>query len=311
MKNENLDKITTHERQFTFSTLTGKFSLDEKTVDLIGQICRAGGYAGIEGCKPLVDSADPSKQDQLLKAFSEQSIQVHSFYLPFRDYIGNDIASLYETERLAAVECARTWIDVALTMGASVGIIHPTTRKGFDVGLEGFDRIWDSLRRSLETLGAYCQEHGFKLAVENLPGHGVERFGSRPEHFIRMREDLPNESIGFCLDTGHALLTEPDNPLAFMDAMGSRLIAFHLADNEGDRDAHLAPGNGKFPWAQLKEKLDHSSFQGPLCIETPPVVSTPPLSMERIEAPRTAVSEPSFCIEDWVSMLNQTRSLLA
>ena len=293
MASKHGDETPQVPRQFTFSTLTGSFVLGPDSAEEIAEICRTGGYAGIEACVPLVAGADRDQRARLATVFKDQSLEIRSFHLPFTDRIANDIASLYECERLAAVECMRRWIDIALSTGASVGIIHPTTRKDIDLAVEGFNRIWDPLRRSLRTLGAHCSERGFQLAVENLPGHGVERLGSRPEHFERMRDELPDDSIGFCLDTGHALLCEPHNPLAFMDAMGSRLIAFHLADNAGDRDSHLAPGHGRFPWRTLAEKLSHSGFIGPLCIETPPFAPGPP-----------------YATPDWTAMLEQARSLL-
>ena len=95
---------------------------------------------------------------------------------------------------------------------------------------------------------------GVTVAIENLlPDEDGGRLGSRPEHFERFARAFDHPNMGFCLDTGHALVAGRQEAHAFPAAMGERLIAFHLADNAGDRGSHLA-----------QQDYGHS-----VCIETP------------------------------------------
>ena len=71
--------------------------------------------------------------------------------------------------------------------------------------------------------------------------------------------------------------------LGFGDFLRSLMpwtTAFHLADNAGDRDSHLAPGRGNVPWGALFRAAAEAGFSGSMCIETPPFAAGPDYSME-------------------------------
>ena len=62
--------------------------------------------------------------------------------------------------------------------------------------------------------------------------------------------------------------------------MGERLIAFHLADNAGNRDSHLAPGHGRFFWGEFFRELGKRDFRNTVCVEAPPFDYGPDYSLE-------------------------------
>ena len=62
--------------------------------------------------------------------------------------------------------------------------------------------------------------------------------------------------------------------------MGSRIAAYHLADNAGDRDSHLAPGHGRVDWTTVFRKAAEANYSGTMCIETPPWAAGPDYSLE-------------------------------
>ena len=109
-----------------------------------------------------------------------------------------------------------------------------------------------------------------------LPGTDGPRIGSQPEHLSVIAEKFAHPNLGFCLDTGHALVAGgPDGAHAFFQAMDPHLVAFHLADNAGDRDSHLAPGRGLVNWNTLFKAMAELNFSHPACIETPPFAHAP------------------------------------
>ena len=112
---------------------------------------------------------------------------------------------------------------------------------GRNADVEGLETYFRQIGKSLDTLLREAEGLDFTIALENmLPSEGG-RFTSRPEHFERIIRDFVHPNLGFCLDTGHALVAGRGNAHRFFEVMGPRIVAFHLADNAGDRDSHLAP----------------------------------------------------------------------
>jgi len=75
------------------------------------------------------------------------------------------------------------------------------------------------------------------------------------------------ELFGFCLDTGHALLLGKDirNVMAML---GKRILAFHIHDNNGVSDQHVAPYMGILDWNRFMEGLRLLNYRGALSFET-------------------------------------------
>jgi sugar phosphate isomerase/epimerase len=169
-------------------------------------------------------------------------------------------------------------MERAALMEANVVIQHPTTQR-HSVDVEGEEPYIRQLGRSLETLLPLAERLGLTIALENMLPSGGGRFASRPEHLAKIGELFPHDRLGFCLDTGHALVAGgPEHAFDFFETMKDRMVAFHLADNAGDRDSHLAPGRGMVDWTRLFKGVAHAGYTGTLCIETPPFGPGPPYS---------------------------------
>ena len=244
------------------------------THEEIRALCQHAGLAGIEGGTEHFTLQDSGGIESIAASYRDAGLLIDSFHLPLSPE--NDIASFYETDRRAAVDGQRQWMECAAALGSRVVIQHPTTN-GCDVDLEGVDRYITQLDKSLKSLLETAEEHNLTIALENLPPRpGHFRFSSRPEHFERMAREFDHPRIGFCLDTGHALMSGGrEVATAIFDAMSHRMAAFHLADNAGDRDSHLAPGHGLVDYAAVFRKIAEIGFDHPMCIETPPFAQGP------------------------------------
>lgn len=71
---------------------------------------------------------------------------------------------------------------------------------------------------------------------------------------------------GINLDTGHARAAKENLPL-LPSKLGSRLVALHLKDNDGNINQPLAPVKGTIPWAAFLAALRTSGYGGSLDIE--------------------------------------------
>ena len=115
---------------------------------------------------------------------------------------------------------------------------------------------------AVEHLKAFATPLGVQLLLENLTNDLAT-----PAHLVEITRVGHFDTVGFCLDTGHAHLAQPLFPdetgydrnarerlrdqwgdAALKDALpeafqifGNRLVELHLHDNNGSRDEHLWP----------------------------------------------------------------------
>ena len=262
--------------QKTWSWSATGYSFVGKSHGEILETCKAAGIAGIEGAPPLFEGKSDAELEDIGKAFRKADIKIETFHLPFS--AEDDIASFYETVRKPAVDKALLWMERAVLLGASIGIQHPTTTR-YSVDVEGLDAYMRQIGRSLGGLLPAAEKLGFIIALENMLSVEGGRLGSRPEHFEQFIRDFDCASLGFCLDTGHALIASgPERASEFLDAMAPRMVAFHLADCEGYRDLHLPPGHGLVDWTAVFRKAAEIEFSRTMCIEARPFAPGPDYS---------------------------------
>jgi sugar phosphate isomerase/epimerase len=220
-------------------------------------------------------------------------VTVSSLHLPFHEK--DDVAAFYETERVKAVDTLSMWMERAAALGAKVVVLHPSARN-IDSLVEGFGRFLKQLGRSLNVLIPIAETLGLTISVENMtPGDGI-RFGSQPDHFQRFFAEFKHSHFGFCLDTGHAFVSGGEKgPSLMLAAMAPALVAFHLADNAGDRDSHLAPGKGRINWHRLFRDVMALGFNRTMCIEAPPF---------------TAISPKGYAMQAWSQLVHDTETLV-
>ncbi len=137
---------------------------------------------------------------------------------------------------------------------------------------------------AIEHLKAFATPLGLQLLLENL-----QNDLATPAHLVEIARVGHFDTVGFCLDTGHAHLASPLQPdetgfdriarehlrdqwgdAALKDALpealqlfGNRLVELHLHDNNGMRDEHLWPAEaaaGKgIDWGILRSTLAHTA----------------------------------------------------
>ena len=250
--------------------ITG-YEVSEKDNAEIIELCRYAGVASVEANRQFVDDKSTEEIQEIREQYEQASLSVGSFHLPFGSDF--DIADFYETRRKKHVDGILEYMEKASLLGSRVCILHPSASE-FDVKEEGMDRYMRCMGKSLEVLLPRAEDLGVKIALENmLPGEvGVGgRFGSEPEHFELFTREFVHPNLGYCLDTGHAqVVVGADGPGRFFDVMKDRLIAFHLQDNPGDRDLHLAPGHGLVDWNTVFKRMSDIKYPHPAVIEAPP-----------------------------------------
>ncbi len=279
-------------KSWTWSTTGYTFGAAGKDgLKRAAEACAAAGLAGIEAAPPLFAGMSDAEIELAARQFRDGGLSIETFHIPFERE--DDIAAFYETDRRAAVAAVSRWMERAALTGATVCVQHPTSNR-YSVDVEGLDRYLSQIAKSLEALLPLAGRLGLTVALENMLPAAGGRFGSRPEHFARLGALFPVASLGWCLDTGHALVAGGiEGAGLFFETMKDRLVAFHLADNAGDRDSHLAPGKGRVDWRAFFRAAAGLGFGRSMCIETPPFAPGPDY---RLEDFRTMVLEvDSLC----------------
>jgi sugar phosphate isomerase/epimerase len=109
-------------------------------------------------------------------------------------------------------------------------------------------RTMEYAETALEHLGAFAKPLGVRVLVENLLSEPTT-----PEHLVTLLDLGHLDSIGVCLDLGHAHITV--GVAEAISVFGNRIVSMHVHDNHGQKDEHLWPGDGSIEWPAVREGL--------------------------------------------------------
>ena len=145
------------------------------------------------------------------------------------------------------------------------------------------ERPWD-LERNMKffrRLIPSAVDTGTKICFENL--FIIKKESTDPycdpisacRYIDMLNEEAGADVFGFCYDIGHANITGR-NLCEDICALGHRLTALHIHDNDGSNDQHLIPFTQKHPqkrdnrtdWEGLIEGLCHIKYKGTVSFET-------------------------------------------
>jgi len=186
-------------------------------------------------------------------------IDIFSCHGPFgEDY---DPTVPDEGQRRRILKAQESAIRRTALAGAKLMVLHPGNAV-LTGPAERSVRL-DRLRSGLEELLPVAENEGVTVALENLPP-GWLCDGS--EEILKVVESLDSPALGVCLDTGHAHLTE-EGALSALKALSSRIVAFHVHDNDGSRDLHLPPPYGTIDWEPIAAVVREMNFENWILIE--------------------------------------------
>jgi len=122
-----------------------------------------------------------------------------------------------------------------------------------------------------------CEKHNVGLALENIfdaagrhDGRNAQRYyGSVPDELCELIDALNHPLVGACWDTGHARIMGLDQRAA-LAALGPRLKALHIQENDGANDDHLLPfqnGVNGVDWKAVTAGLREAKYQGAFTYE--------------------------------------------
>jgi sugar phosphate isomerase/epimerase len=149
-----------------------------------------------------------------------------------------------KARRIAAMDEIKRAIEVADSIPFRNLVVHLGERDD-----EWSPRTIEYALTALEHLGAFARPLGVRPLVENLTGDPTT-----PEHLMEILTTGHLDSIGVCLDLGHANITV--GVAQSIATLTDRIVQVHAHDNHGEKDEHLWPGDGKIDWPAAAAALN-------------------------------------------------------
>ena len=222
-------------------------------------------WAAIHGFHYVDFNADrlPNRLDAWdnarLRAVREHCTR-HNILLGLHTSSGVNVAefSPYVSEAVSAYLQAN--IDVAQQLGCPWMIVHAGYH--FSSHLEARQAAaLEHLQRAV----SYAERTGVRLLLENLnfePNDAeVHYLGHTVQECRYYFDAIASAHFGWAFTVNHAHLI-PEGIHGFLDAFGlARIGEVRLADNLGNKEVHLKPGEGNIDFAALFQRLESSGYQ--------------------------------------------------
>ena len=157
-------------------------------------------------------------------------------------------------------------IEIAGILGIKNLVVHPITAIPAGPNRKEFNML---LYRDLLPC---AKENGVTLCLENMwnmdlrRGYIIGDSCSFGHELADWHDTLADENITVCLDVGHSSLVGEEAEDAIR-AIGHRLGALHIHDNDYKSDAHLLPYAGKMHWDKITAALREVGYKGDFTFE--------------------------------------------
>lgn len=133
---------------------------------------------------------------------------------------------------------------------------------GFEANKHGYKEAewFGHARDTFQELLAMAEASGVTLMLENT-------YETSPTQLKDMLTALDSPHARFCFDLGHSLAFAKNSWRDWFPTMAPWLGQLHIHDNDGSRDAHLAPGQGAFDFAGFFAYLHQAGLDPILTLE--------------------------------------------
>ena len=153
----------------------------------------------------------------------------------------------------------RANVDLAVRLGCEWVVVHA----GYHFS-SALPARMAAARDRLQRLVAHAEGAGAYLVLENLnrePEHAEVRYLAHTVEETRYYLDaLHSPALGWAFTVNHAHLV-PEGIDGFLDAFGvERIGEVRLADNTGEYEIHLVPGQGTIDFAAMFARLEGAGY---------------------------------------------------
>jgi len=153
-------------------------------------------------------------------------------------------------------------IECTAEAGGSICIIHPDNNKSHEENAEVYFELLP-----------FAKECGVKIATENWNWNGEKDEASfaacaTPESFNAHLDAVNDDFFVACLDIGHAEMRGYNtSAVEMIKALGSRLQALHIHDNDKWHDSHQIPFSMDIDFEGVVKALKEINYKGFFTLE--------------------------------------------
>ena len=206
----------------------------------------------------------------LKEAAEKHDVAIAQMHAPFPIWF-KDKDELNDYIFMALEKC----LAVCRHVGCPAIVVHPTQRstkeKEHACNLDNYRRLIPAAKK-----------YGVKICLENIfmrrPGRIQQGRCSNVEeacwYIDTLNKEAGGDYFGFCLDIGHANLTNR-NLCEYIKELGDRLTILHIHDNNGLDDMHMipysylaTPTSHVCDWEGFVTGLKEIGYKGALAFET-------------------------------------------
>ena len=206
---------------------------------------------------PHLPTDDPEGLAAARSALEQHGLIVRSLHAPAGPDL--DLSADDAQQRRLTYQACVACMRAAAALGCDLVVVHPGDR--WDEERERHVRLMRAMAL-LQDLTSAAERLQVRLALENLPTGMV---GSRPLDLANLVGFADSRWVGYCLDVGHALLT--DVPLAeWVSALEGRIWTVDWHDNNGTTDEHLPPAPSR-DWQPLFAALRDAGCTADVVLE--------------------------------------------
>jgi sugar phosphate isomerase/epimerase len=185
----------------------------------------------------------------------------HDIHLGLHTLSGVNMAEYSNFFRQAADHYLRAYIDMATRLDAEWVVVHA----GHHFTADYEQRKQASLER-LGRAAAYAEEKGVHLLLENMNREPedaeVNYLGYTVEECAFYLDNLTSPNLHWTFTINHATLV-PEGIDGYLDAFGiERMREVRVADNLGDKEHHMFPGEGGIDFRALFTRLEGMGYRG-------------------------------------------------
>ena len=154
-------------------------------------------------------------------------------------------------------------IECTAIAGGEICIIHPDNNKSAEENAEMYFELLP-----------FAKQHGVKIATENMWNWDKEKGEALPaacsDHvdFVKHLNVINDDNFVACLDIGHAAMRGLNTSVREMVlALGDKLQALHIHDNDLLHDNHQIPGSMSIDFDGMVNALREIGYKGYFTLE--------------------------------------------
>jgi sugar phosphate isomerase/epimerase len=210
------------------------------------------------------DYHDLAAIDQLAGWLGQTGLVLHGVHAPITDRLspagewGAAISNAVSdnARREAAVREADAALAIVKRIPANVLVVHLGTPT-----VQGGENNRSAAVRSAAEICRLAQAAGVQAALEVIPND----LSDAQSLVTLIERDLEGLNAGICLDFGHAFLM--GDVADTIEAVAEHLVTTHVHDNDGRKDDHQVPFDGRINWDMALMTMQKVGYDGTYLME--------------------------------------------